>query len=119
MLCISSEHPIPNLRQRNVLSSFCFALERACLAYPMQKMRNGNVSTSMALHIVKYSSNNLKIGLFTVIRTVIPSFRMQISSHSLRLHARQVVAIVLRLTQEDEPIINTDGVNLYRITLTM
>ena len=66
------------------------------------------MSTSLALHFVKYSSTTLKIRKFTVVRTVISSFRMQISSNSLSLHARQAVATV-RLTQEDEPIINTDG----------
>ena len=66
------------------------------------------MSTSLALHFVKYSSMTLKIRKFTVVRTVISSFRMQISSNSLSLHARQAVATV-RLTQEDEPIINTDG----------
>ena len=45
---------------------------------------------------------------FTVVWTVIPSFRTDFSSNSLSLHARQAVVIV-RLTQEDEPIINTDG----------
>ena len=48
------------------------------------------------------------IGSLTVVWTVIRSFRRQISSISVSLHARQAVAIV-RLTQEDEPIINTDG----------
>ena len=45
---------------------------------------------------------------FTVVWTVISSFRTDFSSNSLSLHARQAVVIV-RLTQEDEPIINTDG----------
>ena len=48
------------------------------------------------------------IGKFTVVWTVISSFRRQLSSNSLSLHARQAVVIV-RLTQEDKPIINTDG----------
>ena len=66
------------------------------------------MSTSMALHFVQHSSRTRTIGKFTVVRTVISSFRRQISSNSLSLHARQAVAIV-RLTQEDEPVINTDG----------
>lgn len=66
------------------------------------------MSTSLALHFVQYSSMTLKIRQFTVVRTVMSSFRTQISSSSLSLHARQAVAIV-RLTQEDEPLIDTDG----------
>ena len=66
------------------------------------------MSTGTALHFVQHSSRTMMIGKFTVLWTVISSFRMQISSNSLSLHARQAVAIV-RLTQKDEPIINTDG----------
>ena len=62
----------------------------------------------MALHFVKHSSRTMLIRKFTVVWTVIPSFRRDFSSNSLSLHARQAVVIV-RLTQEDEPIINTDG----------
>ena len=66
------------------------------------------MSTRRALHFVKHSSRTMLIRKFTVVWAVISSFHRQISSNSLSLHARQPVAIV-RLTQEDEPIINTDG----------
>ena len=61
------------------------------------------MSTSLALHFVQCSSGTTTIGLLTVRISTIPTFRMQISSNSLSLAARQPVAIV-RLTQEDEPI---------------
>ena len=66
------------------------------------------MSTSLALHFVQCSSGTSTVGLLTVRMCTIPTFRMQISSNSLSLDARQPVAIV-RLTQEDEPMRNTDG----------